>query len=271
MFALFICVTQDGWMGINEELQAGGFAILGAVYLVVFITIGAFVFANLVVADVVANLELAISEQHKLEGKGKSDDKDGEKPELIDSAPLLLSMNYRQQPLEVPEFNLRTDTLETLFTILSAIETNLVEFKQLKEHLSQIVADVKSLTSVDDLSDDEVFEFSTMATAHHGDSVSQGSTRAQSITSRPPPQPFRRHSLATDALSGLIMMSQTRKVNSGQVNSLQQLMHQLKSKSAHSLKASHSNRMAMSSSSEVSGRVETLDRRTSSLGERTPQ
>ena len=158
-------------------------------------------------------------EQQKLEGKGKSDDKDGEKPELIDSAPLLLLMNYRQQPLEVPvrmcvcvcicvhvfyllftvyqEFNLRTDTLETLFTILSAIETNLVEFKQLKEHLSQIVADVKSLTSVDDLSDDEVFEFSTMATAHHGDSVSQGSTRAQSITSRPPPQPFRRHSLVS--------------------------------------------------------------------------
>ena len=91
MFSLFICVTQDGWMGITEELQVGhmrchsilsyflphpflqermivfqhllllslqqcGNYVLGAIYLLVFITIGAFIFANLVVAVVVTNL-----------------------------------------------------------------------------------------------------------------------------------------------------------------------------------------------------------------------
>jgi cation channel sperm-associated protein 4 len=56
MFSLFICVTQDGWMSINNELNRCGNSILGAIYLVIFITIGAFVFANLVVAVVVTNL-----------------------------------------------------------------------------------------------------------------------------------------------------------------------------------------------------------------------
>lgn len=37
-------------------LQSSGNGIVGAVFLVTFITIGAFIFANLVVADLVANL-----------------------------------------------------------------------------------------------------------------------------------------------------------------------------------------------------------------------
>ena len=56
MFALFICVTQDGWLKVVQELNRCGHNILGPIYLVVFITIGAFVFANLVVAVVVTNL-----------------------------------------------------------------------------------------------------------------------------------------------------------------------------------------------------------------------
>ena len=56
MFSLFVCVTQDGWVNIFKELNACGNAVLGAIYLVIFITIGAFVFANLVVAVVVTNL-----------------------------------------------------------------------------------------------------------------------------------------------------------------------------------------------------------------------
>lgn len=56
MFALFVCVTQDGWTYITRELNQCGYSILGAIYLTVFITIGAFIFANLVVAVVVTNL-----------------------------------------------------------------------------------------------------------------------------------------------------------------------------------------------------------------------
>ncbi len=56
MFALFICITQDGWLKIVEELNSCGQRIFGPIYLVVFITIGTFVFANLVVAVLVTNL-----------------------------------------------------------------------------------------------------------------------------------------------------------------------------------------------------------------------
>lgn len=56
MFSLFICMTQDGWLKIVMELNNCGFQVIGAIYLVIFITIGAFIFANLVVAVVVTNL-----------------------------------------------------------------------------------------------------------------------------------------------------------------------------------------------------------------------
>ena len=56
MFSLFVCVTQDGWMSITRELNECGNGVLGAIYLLIFITIGAFIFANLVVAVVVTNL-----------------------------------------------------------------------------------------------------------------------------------------------------------------------------------------------------------------------
>ena len=99
---------------------------------------------------------------------------------------------------------MRTDVLESLFTLLSAIEANLLEFKQAKEQLSQIVADIKSLANVDELSDDHVFEFSTMATARHGDSISQTSNRDPFVAVRTQAQPFRRHSLVGVAMGVVI-------------------------------------------------------------------
>lgn len=56
MFTLFVCVTQDGWVDVTMELNECGYSILGALYLVSFVTLGAFVFSNLVVAVVVTNL-----------------------------------------------------------------------------------------------------------------------------------------------------------------------------------------------------------------------
>lgn len=65
MFSLFICMTQDGWLRIVEELNVCGHNILGPIYLVVFITLGAFIFANLVVAVVVTNLEWVIEQKNE--------------------------------------------------------------------------------------------------------------------------------------------------------------------------------------------------------------
>eukprot|EP00057_Strongylocentrotus_purpuratus_P027735 XP_011682209.1 PREDICTED: cation channel sperm-associated protein 4-like [Strongylocentrotus purpuratus] len=56
MFSLFICVTQDGWMGLFERFKNTPHYMIGAGYFILAITIGSFVFANLVVAVVVTNL-----------------------------------------------------------------------------------------------------------------------------------------------------------------------------------------------------------------------
>lgn len=65
MFTLFIFVTQDGWTDIFDELEAQGQFIPAAIYSVVFITIGSFIFANVISAVVVANLETTYEQLRK--------------------------------------------------------------------------------------------------------------------------------------------------------------------------------------------------------------
>ena len=81
----------------------------------------------------------------------------------------------------VQEINLKIEYLETYFTILSAIERNLVEFGNVKDKLAQIVQDAKALAVMDDLSDDEVFEISTMLPnpKARGESASRSTLAAQ--------------------------------------------------------------------------------------------
>ena len=65
MFSLFVCVTQDGWVEIfNEFSEEDNDALYygGAIYFFCAIMVGAFIFANLVVAVVVTNLEIAMKE-----------------------------------------------------------------------------------------------------------------------------------------------------------------------------------------------------------------
>ena len=76
MFSLFICVTQDGWLDIFEAFKEAGetqqwIYIVGMLYLILAITVGAFVFANLAVAAVVTNLEISMKE---IKAENKADD-----------------------------------------------------------------------------------------------------------------------------------------------------------------------------------------------------
>lgn len=76
MFSLFICVTQDGWLDIFAAFKKAGetqpwIYIVGMLYLILAITVGAFVFANLAVAAVVTNLEIAMRE---IKAENKADD-----------------------------------------------------------------------------------------------------------------------------------------------------------------------------------------------------
>lgn len=71
---------------------------------------------------------------------------------------------------------MKIEYLETYFTILSAIEVNLVEFRNVKEKIAHIVQDVKALALMDELSDDEVFEISTMQP--HSSTQGQSASRS---------------------------------------------------------------------------------------------
>ncbi|KAI0208363.1 hypothetical protein LSAT2_006977 [Lamellibrachia satsuma] len=86
LFSLFICVTQDGWVDLYNHFQKSSvlMTVAGAAYLFLVIMIGAFVFANLVVAVVVTNLEMAMRDAN-LDSKNKTDHfEDIPKHEYID-------------------------------------------------------------------------------------------------------------------------------------------------------------------------------------------
>ncbi|XP_015775473.1 PREDICTED: cation channel sperm-associated protein 4-like [Acropora digitifera] len=113
MFYLFVCLTQDGWVEIFKGFQAAGdiYDISGGLFLVVFIAIGAFVFANLVVAVVVTNLV---------------------------SVDFVVSTNNQGQDLT----RIPLEKVESYFLILSAIEQNLAQAKKIQGEVSEILAEM---------------------------------------------------------------------------------------------------------------------------------
>lgn len=100
--------------------------------------------------------------------------------------PICVCCNFKELFIfHAQEINLKIEYLETYFTILSAIEVNLVEFRNVKEKIAHIVQDVKALAVMDELSDDEVFEISTM----HPHSSASRSTLYLPAAQFPPQQP----------------------------------------------------------------------------------
>ncbi|XP_064384548.1 cation channel sperm-associated protein 4-like isoform X2 [Halichondria panicea] len=212
MFSLFVCVTQDGWVNIFRELNACGNAVLGAIYLLIFITIGAFVFANLVVAVVVTNLEWSIAEQRKLEAKPPVTPPS--KIETVD--PEDCKLTREQESLQLPQMNgLKLEKLENYFLVLSAQEDNLSEFTRLQQQIIEIHQEVKALTILaDDASDDELSGMASHASS-----------------SSPPPTHTRRRRFNSlmpgDAISDLILMNRANPVASSHNRSLRQMISTL--------------------------------------------
>lgn len=169
MFSLFICVTQDGWVTIYNNLrdEGGTYLALGAIYFFISILIGAFVFANLVVAVVVTNLEMAIKElkaEREAEGDIFEDDVPPDIPFPEDSTtgkcPITTLKHIRlhhhpdfadQIPMEkVMAFQkLNMQNLEKYFIILAALEENLAEYLDIKNDILQMFNVVKNLNEVD--------------------------------------------------------------------------------------------------------------------------
>lgn len=154
MFYLFVCLTQDGWMEIFKAFQDVGetYYIGGGLFLLVFIAIGAFVFANLVVAVVVTNLEFAMVDV-KTEGKDRGTDDLKAKLDEDDTTLKTVGVEevpsfvyLKQMPFQLPDLTqISAEKLENYLLILSAIEENLGESKRIKAEINEILCEVSEL------------------------------------------------------------------------------------------------------------------------------
>ncbi|XP_057298364.1 cation channel sperm-associated protein 4-like [Hydractinia symbiolongicarpus] len=157
MFSLFICVTQDGWMEIFEAFQKKGevYYYGGGVFLILFIALGAFIFANLVVAVVVTNLECAVKDVKKeeqqqareLEMKGKlAQENDDVDAEIVKGDGISSKVFHNQMPLLVPDLSgIDVRNIEHYFVILGAMEENYRVYQTLKSELTVLFNEVCEL------------------------------------------------------------------------------------------------------------------------------
>ncbi|XP_063962472.1 cation channel sperm-associated protein 4-like [Lytechinus pictus] len=163
MFTLFICVTQDGWMGIFDRFKKSNHYMMGAIYFILAITIGAFVFANLVVAVVVTNLDKAVKEV-KQENKmredvlttrnvQKEDEPDVDKEVPVTSVGEVLEKTdlSTQKPLHFGDFKfLTTEKFQSYIVLISALEDNLAEYTTIRDDLDKIFRLIWELNEIDD-------------------------------------------------------------------------------------------------------------------------
>ncbi|CAH3168300.1 unnamed protein product [Porites lobata] len=132
---------------VGENYYVGG-----GLFLLVFIAIGAFVFANLVVAVVVTNLEFAMVD---VKTEGKERETDDLKSQLeeeditaqtvgLEEVPSFVYLN--QMPFQLPNLtDITHEKLENYFLILSTIEKNLVEAKTIQAEIVKIFSEVTDL------------------------------------------------------------------------------------------------------------------------------
>ncbi|XP_038058969.1 cation channel sperm-associated protein 4-like [Patiria miniata] len=161
MFTMFVCVTQDGWMGMfNQFQESPNHYLAGACYFIVCIIVGAFVFANLVVAVVVTNLDKAIREI-QAENKKREDTlstkpvvEDDEHPHHLEHDVPIVSMDgvckhgnlTQQKPLFFGDFShITPEKFENYIVVLTALEENLVEYRRIRDDLDKIFELVYSI------------------------------------------------------------------------------------------------------------------------------
>ncbi|XP_026558597.1 cation channel sperm-associated protein 4 [Pseudonaja textilis] len=165
LYSLFICITLDGWISIYNDFETEGLAleIGGALYFFIFITFGAFIFANLLVAVVTTNLEQSMSayqEEQQLKTNfsslgsfagyedGTDDDYTASQSEAVHVKEVLQAtpMARHQELLSLGTLaNLNDTTCEDLCLVLEAISENLKEYQIIRDSLDQIIQEVRHL------------------------------------------------------------------------------------------------------------------------------
>ncbi|ELK02106.1 Cation channel sperm-associated protein 4 [Pteropus alecto] len=157
LYTLFICITQDGWVDIYDNFQIETreytMEIWGALYFVIFITIGAFIGINLLVVVVTTNLEQMMKaeqgQQIQVQFSETGDEEeyyDNELP-LVHCAVARLEMSgLPQEPLMGgPLSNLSENTCDNFCLVLEAIQENLMQYKEIRDELNRIVEEVRSI------------------------------------------------------------------------------------------------------------------------------
>nr|XP_034974637.1 cation channel sperm-associated protein 4 [Zootoca vivipara] len=165
LYSLFICITQDGWINIYDDFEKEGLAleIGGALYFFIFITFGAFIFANLLVAVVTTNLERSVSEYKEKRqseaniplvltdpamDEGSDDDlePDEQAPLHVREVMHATPMVHHQNLLSLGNLgNLTEGTCEELCVVLEAIHENLKAYRVIRDEIDQIVDEVRSI------------------------------------------------------------------------------------------------------------------------------
>uniref|UniRef100_A0A670Y637 Cation channel sperm associated 4 n=1 Tax=Pseudonaja textilis TaxID=8673 RepID=A0A670Y637_PSETE len=144
LYSLFICITLDGWISIYNDFETEGLAleIGGALYFFIFITFGAFIFANLLVAVVTTNLEQSMSayqEEQQLKTNFSSlGSFAGYESEAVHVKEVLQAtpMARHQELLSLGTLaNLNDTTCEDLCLVLEAISENLKEYQIIRDSL----------------------------------------------------------------------------------------------------------------------------------------
>ncbi|KAH1175073.1 hypothetical protein KIL84_021487, partial [Mauremys mutica] len=135
LYSLFICLTQDGWLNIYKTFEEEGITLKigGALYFFIFITGGAFICTNLLVAVVTSNLEqtmLAYAEEKQKRDQLLHPDK------YVDWEMPLMYGNLG---------NLTEATCDDFCLILEGIQENLKRYKEIRDELSTIVKEVRSI------------------------------------------------------------------------------------------------------------------------------
>ncbi|KAL8220734.1 UNVERIFIED_CONTAM: hypothetical protein K2H54_053562 [Gekko kuhli] len=164
LYTLFICITQDGWITIYDAFDDESMALRigGALYFFIFITCGAFICANLLVAVVTTNLEQSVAaynEERQSQSLAQSEAAytgldDGTDDDALPPLPPMhmkevmhaTAMVHCQDLLSYGNLgNLNDSTCDDLCVVLEAIHENLKEYREIRDELSQIVHEVRSI------------------------------------------------------------------------------------------------------------------------------
>ncbi|XP_074832539.1 cation channel sperm-associated protein 4 [Carettochelys insculpta] len=165
LYSLFICLTQDGWMNIYETFEGEGIALkIGrGLYFFIFITGGAFICTNLLVAVLTSNLEqtmVAYTEEKQKRNQLLHPEKyvdlkpdvgdDNTAPELnlvhLNAVMQDSSTTRLQTPLSYSNLgNLSEATCDDFCLVLEGIHENLKRYKEIRNELNAIVKEVRSI------------------------------------------------------------------------------------------------------------------------------